>query len=346
MIYFVHGPDRLLARQAVASIAAEIDPSGGNTSYFYGPESSVDRVLSAVGSASFFGSPRLVVVSEMLGRATPDTPVERSDDSSNPNRGQGNTVLARIIAAVPDENVLVIHEPATASAPAALRSAASQIKVIAGEPPRGNALLAWIADNAARQGAEIDRLTARLLAETLFPQTWDRKPSNPRYDRPPDLARISSEIEKLALFAYPDAIRSDHIAALTRSGPDQRLFRFVDAALAGNLREGLVESARLQSAGEDPAMLLAQVLNQAELAAPAASAASRDAATVARDLGAVAPGRMSAVMSSIRSRRERSTMAGVERGVNIDRRLKTGDIRRPDDALHELLIDLARCAQQ
>jgi DNA polymerase III delta subunit len=181
------------------------------------------------------------------------------------------------------------------------------------------------------------------LAESLFPQTWDRAPSNPRFDRPPDMALLTQEIEKLAVAAHPNAIGPEHIAALVASGPDQRVFRFVDTALAGDFRAALHELERLVAAGEEPAMLLAQLLGQIELATVASEAGGREAAAVARDLGTVTPARMSAVMASAHRHQPRPETSAVI-GARTDRRLKTGRTRRPEEALQELLLALA--AQQ
>jgi DNA polymerase III delta subunit len=342
VIHFVHGPDRLLARQAVQAIAAEADPDGQNTSWFDGRETSVERIAAAVGSASFFGTPRVVIVSDLIGKSARSGAPDGDEPADDAPPAKGASPLGPLLAAVPDANVLVLHEPGLSAPPAALKAAAARVAIAAGEPPRGRDLLAWIEAAAKRAHSTIDRRTAQRLAETLYPQTWDRKPANPRYDRPPDLAHLTTEIEKLALAAHPDPIAAEHVHELVAGGPDQRLFRFVDAALGGDLRQGIAELERLTAAGEEPAMILAQVLGQAELAAVAAAAGGRDAAAVARDLGSVNAGRMSAVMSATRGRRHHTALAAVERGVRIDRRLKTGKIRQPSGALHDLLTDLAR----
>ena len=68
----------------------------------------------------------------------------------------------------------------------------------------------------------------------------------------------------------------------------------------GDLRSGLNELERLVAGGEEPAMLLAQLLGQMELATVAAAAGGKNSDAVARDLGAVAPGRLSSVMNATR----------------------------------------------
>jgi DNA polymerase III delta subunit len=336
VIYCIHGPDRLLARESALAIAAEFDPDGTNTSWLDGREITIDRIASDVGMLAFFGSPRIVIVSDLLGR------VSREPDDVEPegSRSRAFPGLETLIAAVPDQNVLILFEPSLTSVPASFRSTAPAATIIAGEPPRGRALLEWLERAALRGGSQIDRRTAQRLVETLYPQTWDRKPNNPRYDRPPDMALLSQEIEKLALAAHPGPITSEHIAALTSSGPDQRVFRFLDAALTGDLRPALYELERLTAAGEEPAMLLAQLLGQAELAMVASAAGDMSADAVARDLGTVAPGRMSAVMASTKRQGSR-TQRAIKAGTRTDRALKTGRIRRPEDALHDVMLALS-----
>ena len=210
VIYFVHGPDRLLAHQAVLAIAADFDPSGSNTTWLDGRETSFAGVVSAVGTASFFDTPRVVIVTDLLVRASRDAETGESTSGIEERSGRGRA--ARVVSAVPKSHHLIIFEPALTSVPAIFKTAAP------GDRRRATAwsrLLAWIESAALGAESRIDRRTAQRLAETLYPQTWQRKPSNTRYDRPPDLALLETEIEKLALAAHPGSITIDHISLLT-----------------------------------------------------------------------------------------------------------------------------------
>jgi DNA polymerase III delta subunit len=340
VIYFIHGPDRLIAREAVLSITADLDPSGSNITWLDGRETSFGSVASAVGAASFFDSPRVVIVTDLMARTSGESQTGESTGPPQNRTGRGRAELESLVSTVPESHHLIIFEPTLASVPAVLKSAVPGVKVVAGEPPRGAALVGWIEATARDAESQIDRRTAQRLAEALFPQTWQRKPSNPRYDRAPDLALLKGEIEKLALAAHPAAITVDHIALLTPSVADQRVFRFLDAALMGDLRSALEELERLITGGEQPAMLLAQLLGQMELATVAAAAGGKNADAVARDLGAVAPGRLSSVMTTTRRQPARAVCAAGA-GASTDRNLKTGRVRKPEDALRELVLALA-----
>lgn len=341
MLHLILGPDRLLARESARALAAELDPAGANTTWLDGRETTPDRVIAAAGTISFFGAAPVVIVSDLLARAGKHADESEGEDADNQPQRRDASPLGAIAAAVPEAHHLILLEPSLTAAPAAIRSSAPGAKVIANEPPRGPALIAWIVEGAARAGSTIDRRTAQQLAETLYPQTWDRKPSNPRYDRPPDMALLTLEIEKLALAAHPDPITVETLAALTPGGPNQRVFRFLDAALAGDLHTAYAELERLQAAGEEPAMLLAQLLGQLELSNVAVAAGGKDASSVARDLGSITPSRVSAVMSASRRLPARRAPLATT-GAGIDRALKTGRTRRPIDALHDALLALAR----
>lgn len=329
MIVFVHGPDRLFAREAALAHTRAIDPDESSTTWIDAREAATDQIISMIGAASFFGAPRVVVVSSLLTRPSRDGKFSRADAE-----------LKALLAAVPADNCLMLFEPDMDAPPAAIKSATPAVTILGGEPPRGIALLAWIEETADRAGTQIDRRTAQLLAETIFPQTWDRKPSNPRYDRPPDMALLRGEVEKLALASYPDAITRNHILALIPSGQDQRVFRFLDASTAGKIDAAHRELEQLLIAGEEPAMLLAQLLGQAELMAIASQSARRDHNTIARDLGTVTPSRMSAVANSAQ-RHRLPAAASLDVAAAIDRSLKTGRIRRPGDALYQLMLAMA-----
>lgn len=338
VIYFIHGPDRLLARQAALDIANDVDPDGHNTSWLDGRETSLAKLSAATGAVSFFGTPRVVVVSDFLPRSNidADSETEGSDGASPAVAG-----LREALASVPDSNCLILLEPALSAPPAALKSIGLAIEVISGAPPRGRALVEWIQDRALKLGSKISPRSAQYLAAALYPQTWDRKPNNPRYDDPPDMMQLASEVEKLATAAYPGAIEEEHIRTLTPSRPDQRLFRFIDAAVGRNLRAALVEWQRLEAGGEEPAQLMAQALGQVELTTLTAVAGTRSADQVARDLGCVQPSRVSAVMASSRGQHPQGGLS-VGDAIAADRKLKSGRSRQPIDALYDLMLSESR----
>lgn len=329
MIVFVHGPDATLARDLARAAAFEADPSGENTSWLDGKEVALQQIIGAVGTISFFGGGRVVVVSDFLAKSGGEG--ERAT--------RANADIRSLASAVPDGSTLILLEPSLSSPPAALRSAVAQLRVLSGAPPRGPRLLEWIAKAAQDADSRIDRQAAQALADALFPGTWQSEPKNPRYDRPPDLGYLRTTIETLALSAYPDPITTRDVASLVSREPDQRIFKFLDAMLAGDLAGATRELENLARGGEEPGMVLAQALGQVELVTAIAAADNRDTNTVAKELGGVTPGRVSALAGAGRRGRQRATSAALI-ATEVDRNLKTGRLRKPEEALATLVAGL------
>src|SRR5262245_16297712 len=101
VIYFIHGPDRLIARQAALDMLSDVDPEGLNTTWLDGREVSLATISTAVASASFFGTPRIVIVSDLFARSSrsggSDTNAHDSQDPSPSVPG-----LRSLLDAVPE----------------------------------------------------------------------------------------------------------------------------------------------------------------------------------------------------------------------------------------------------
>lgn len=330
MIVFVHGPDATLARDLARSAAVEADPSGENSSWLDGKEVTLQQIVGAVGTISFFGGGRVVVVSDFLAKSS----------GEGDRAAKANSQIASLVAAVPEGSTLILLEPSLSAPPAALKAAAPQMRVLSGAPPRGSRLLEWIANAAQDAGSRIDRQAAQALADALFPGTWQSEPKNPRYDRPPDLGYLRTTIETLALSAYPDLITAQDVASLVSREPDQRIFKFLDAMLAGDLAGATRELENLERGGEDPGMVLAQALGQVELVTAIAAAGNRDTNSVAKELGGVTPGRVSALAGAGRRESQRRSSAALI-ATEVDRNLKTGKLRKPEEALATLITALS-----
>jgi DNA polymerase-3 subunit delta len=181
-----------------------------------------------------------------------------------------------------------------------------------------------------------------LLAERLYPQTWANRPSNPRYDVPPDLERLANEVAKLTVAAHPDPISRTHVERLVATGDENQVFRFADAAGRGDLSTALAELRKLLEAGEEPFAVVAQLNQQVELAAVLESAAAgRDPAAVGRDLGLTNPARMGAIAASRRGRPPGSAASALGDALEVDRGVKRGALGDPIDALYGLLARAA-----
>ncbi len=335
MIAIVHGPDALLVREAVARLVAERDPSGNATNRIDGKSTPLPQIIAQVGSVGFFGAGRVVVVNDLLARAS-----KGGKSGDDPEASDAAAIdLAPLFAAVTPENCLIIVDPSLMSVPAAIRKIMpDDTLVTAGDPPRGVSLTRWLATVAKTAGGMIDNQTAQYLAARLYPQTWQSKPNNPRYDFPPDLDRLTQEIEKLTVASLPGPIAKRHVDSLVASVADDQVFRFTDALARRQTGPALAELEKLLLAGDEPYALVAQAMQQSELAVVLDGAAQgKDPAGIGRDLGLPNPARMSGIATSRRGQPRGAAHAEVLAAVAIDRQIKRGELRQPEDALYSLV---------
>lgn len=332
MIAVVLGPDASMVRAEIRRRTSAADPSGNSTSTIDGKTSGLHEVRMAVASVGFFGAGRVVVVDDLIARlgkqgsrdggAVPDWP--------------------GLLDAVPDSTTLILADPSLATLPAAVKRALpSDASVTVGEPPRGRELVRWIQARAGALDARIDDATARLLAETLYPQTWANRPNNPSFDRPPDLELLGNEVAKLAATAGTEPITPEHIRMMTAQGDADQIFAFIDAASAGRLDRALVELDRLVAAGEDPYKLLAQLGQTVELGVVMRASEGREPAEVGRALKLSNANRMNAIARGLRNQPPGLAERAAAILRTADRRLKTGELRDPIDALYEAVIRIS-----
>ena len=337
MIAVFAGLDGATSRSIAYRLAAERDPSGQSTSRLDGRTASISEISGQVAAAGFFSPNRVVIVTDLLSRA------RRGGRKADPDGVEESPVdIGPIVAATREENLLILLETATATLPAAVSKALpSTASITISDPPRGQELVRWIQSRTEAEGGTIDTTAARQLAARLYPQSWSSTPSNPRYDRPPDMALLGNEIAKLVSAAWPGAVTVGTIEEMAINGDTDQIFKFADAAGQGNLRSALPELGRLIDAGEEPARLSAQLAQQAELGIVIDAAGSRPASTIARDLALGTPGRVSALQASMR-RGGQAPARVLTATLESDRATKRGLLRTPADALYACLADLGR----
>lgn len=332
MISVILGPDYAMAHARMLQIRKKRDPSGDSTSTLDGKSVSIQQVKMDISSIGFFSAGRVVIVEDLIARLGK----QGAKDGGNTPDWPG------LFASVPEASTLILVDPSLQSLPAAVKKALpADATVDASDPPRGPSLITWIQKTARTNQSEIDQDAARLLAESLYPQTWMQKSRNPAFDRPPDMELLTNEIAKLALAAHPGAITRNLIADLVDRGTDDRIFTFLDAAAEGNIGVAIVELEKLIDAGEDPAKLLAQLSQNVELGAVMSSAQRRPPAEVAKDIGLPSPGHMTSIQRGLQGQTPAKSLRRVPLATAADRKRKTGQLREPLDALYDAILAIA-----
>jgi len=336
MLTFVTGPDAYLARAAVNRIRERHDPDGLNTTTFESQSASISEITAAVGTPGFFGTARVVIISDLMTNASKGAASEDISDGSA-KTGKSAVDWVALFGAIQPSNIAVLVDRGLSSVPAAVKRAAPpETEIVLGDPPRGAGLVAWMNAQAKESGSDIADMDARVLAEMLAPGTWSAKPSNPAYDRPPDLDLFANEIAKLALAAHPEPIGRQAIAKMTSAGQADRLFPLVDAVIASEGATAMRELAVAMSNGDDAGRIGAQLYQQIELIAAMDAAGKMDPAEAGRLLGLQNPNRMVNVSRGMRSMRGRPNRLLAE-AVESERQFKAGVLRQPVDQIYALV---------
>lgn len=330
MIHLILGPDQSMVREATRQRTRASDPDGQSTSVMDGNAVSLQDVMMATASLGFFSAGRTIVVEGLLAKHARV-------------QGKGNAAdWGALFSSVPAETTLILADPSVLSVPAAVKKAMpTDADVVVCDPPRGRELVEWIVARAKTGGGRMDRAVAQRLAITLYPSGWSQKSRNPAFDRPPDMEALGNEVEKLVLAAHPGPVTEDHIKALIETGDNDQIFAFIDAASSGAIDRAAPELDRLLAAGEDPYKILSQLCGTVELAVVVNRAGRRDPVEVGKDLRLSNVGRMNAVARSVREQ-PRNFAPRVARALEeTDRKIKTGELRDPVEALYFALASIA-----
>ncbi|MFL5761660.1 MAG: DNA polymerase III subunit delta [Thermomicrobiales bacterium] len=346
MIAIILGPDAATCRSESKKLAAAYDADGSNTNRLDGRSIRLAEAISMVGTPPFFGSGRVVIVDDLLARfsrANDEEGIETG--STSPKGALAVGELSSLFLAVHPDNLLILVDQSLSSAPAAItKLLPKNAQVLTSDPPRGHALIEWMQSQARAIDSNIEREAAQTLAEALFPQTWSAKPSNPRFDRPPDLDQLSNELAKLALFAHPDAIGVSHVRQLAETASAERLFPFVEHSVAGNLATAIRDLESFDVHGDDGHRASNQLFQQIELSTVLATAPIKnDPAAVGRDLGLSNSNRMFGVA---RAPRPAMPAESVLRATIADRSVKTGKLKDIADSIYSLLTWFAEAKQE
>ena len=325
MIHVVMGPDYYLANRRVREITQAADPEGLGTTRF-DAGTAISEIEMAVATPGFFGSARVVVATNLLGKASGDK-AEKTDPAT----------LTRLAAAISPGNVLVLFEPIRDSLPKTFRTAlGTDVEEYSGAAPRGQALRRWVEDRVAARGGTIGGREVEILLDRLFPGSWMAAPKNPLYDNPPDMQRLVTEIEKLVTFAGNEAISEGAISSLVNTGEDDQIFAVVSAIVRRESGAALKGITTQGADDDDAARLVAILAANAEMGQIVArSDFDRDLKQTAKDLGLSSSGRLYNLRKDLQGIPADKFAADM---LESDRSLKTGVTRSPGAQLEQIIL--------
>lgn len=333
MLTFILGPDGYLSRTALARLRVEIDPDGMNTDLIDGRVAAVNDIVTIVNTPAFFGGPRTVIIEGFFERLAKARTLDESGDSGPKAKIQPD--LTTLFSSLPAHQNIVFFDRAAGTIPAALKKLLpAGARIVSHEPPRGSELIAWMRNEGKARGAELSDQFSRKIAEALYPKTWTARPTNPLYDQPPELERLAHEIEKLALAAYPGPITAALIDEMVIGSTEDRLFPLIEAIYSSETSAAARDLAAARERGDDPSRITSSLYQQAELAG--ALGPGFDAVQTGQEIGLTNPNRMYGVAKSSQ-RSKKSASAWLQRLIEIERAVKSGQLRDPWDPLYSAL---------
>lgn len=342
MLQIVLGPDAALCRAVTRRLLTQLDPSGIDTVQLDGKDATTESLLAAVSPLSFFSARRVIVVRDLItSNASKRGEGSTKSESGRRRKAQSGIDFARLFEAAQGDNAVILQEPGLATLPASVKKILpDNAAVLSNECPRGHALIQWCVAYCENIGARIEKQSAQLLLTRLFPGQWESKASNAAFDRPPDIDRLSNELEKLATAAHPGAITPELVRDLAPVSTEDQIFGLLDAMTKGDLAASLTKLPDGSQLKEDAPRITAQAAQQAELSVAFHAASGHEPADIGRSLGISNPNRMYGVARALRgSAADPSRLLGA--ALEADRQFKAGFIRSPEDALYQIVMELA-----
>jgi DNA polymerase-3 subunit delta len=251
LLYILQGEDDFSLARALDEIKKGLGDSSllsTNTTLLDGKQLTPDQLRMVVETVPFLAEKRLVIVQGLLGRFESAKPRRGKKSLSSNGRDNDVSSFAAAMANLPESTVLVLTDGRIKSANPLFKQL-SGAKVMAFPLLKGDILRQWINKEATAQGAAISPQAVDLLARLVGGNLWI----------------MSSEINKLALFASGRRVEEEDIKAVVSSAQEANVFAMVDAIL--DFKVGVAENLleQLLQQGASPAYLLVMLSRQVRL---------------------------------------------------------------------------------
>lgn len=205
MIYLFHGDNTYAAKQQINRLIEHYKKSAGSDLglHNFSEDSEPEDVIHAITAVSMFSNNSLVIV-------------------ENPSRSKQLTdrLLAEIDN-VPEQNLVVIHDPQIDKRTSWFKTLQKQAKVKEFKTKSEDQLLRWMDEKAKGHGSELTKEGKKLLFEYVGSDEW----------------RLYNEIAKLSNAAAK--IDQELVKQLVQPAPRQTIFALLDVLSEGNTSQAL-----------------------------------------------------------------------------------------------------------
>lgn len=252
MLYILWGEDDYSINRSLEEIKQGLGDRAllaTNTVTFDGQQLTLDQLRGVCETAPFLAEKRLVIVQGLLGRFETRGRARRQKKTPS-NEAEGDyKVLADYLTNIPESTVLVLTDGRIKSTNPLLKQLSAKAEVRTFPMLRADRLSQWIKREVAEQGATISPQAVELLAKLVGGNLWI----------------MSSEINKLALFAAGRRIEEEDIKAVVSSAQEANVFAMVDAILEFKVGAAELLLEQLLDRGASSAYLLAMLSRQVRL---------------------------------------------------------------------------------
>lgn len=229
MIFFFYGANSYAARQQLAKLTAEYVKKSGSDfglERLDGARLKPDELQGALQAAPFLANSRLVIIESL---------------------GTNKTVAAKVgdyLTDVPATTVAVFYDPNVDQRTSYFKTLSAAAKAIKFEPLATPRLHQWVAREAAKHDATIERPAIGRLLDLAGEDQW----------------RLAGEVAKLA--AYRSPITVAEVDAMVEESQTESIFNLAEAMTAGRSEDGLRLYARLREEGLNEMYILTMVIWQ------------------------------------------------------------------------------------
>ncbi|MEE8420484.1 MAG: DNA polymerase III subunit delta [Dehalococcoidales bacterium] len=250
MLYLLFGEDDYSARQALDEIKKTVGDETAlatNTAVLDGSQVTVEEIKRVSETVPFLAEKRLVIINGLLGR------FETRQGSGRKKTGAGRRgeyqPLAECLANTPDFTSVVLLDGKTDPKNPLFKQLSGQATLKSFPLLRGEYLTSWIQGKIRVAGSRITGPAVELLARFVGGNLWV----------------MTSEIEKLVLFAAGRRIEEEDVRQVVSYAQEASVFTMVDAIL--EFRAGAAQRLlqQLLQQGASPAYLLVMVVRQVRI---------------------------------------------------------------------------------
>jgi len=251
LIYILYGTDDYSIYEALASLKKGLgDPEtlANNTTRLDGSRISPAVLQANVEAFPFFGDKRLIIVDGLLSRCEAKTKSSPSKKTSK-NPESDLDAFATVLRSAPPTTITVLIDSVLKKTNPLLKAVADKAEIREYLPLVLPKLPDWIKKRTSQTGTTISDEAAEGLARLVGPNLWI----------------LSSELEKLSLYALGRRIEAADVGTAVAASREVGIFELVDAIMSGRSTPALQLLQGFLRDGQAPSYILFMLARQLRL---------------------------------------------------------------------------------